>query len=71
MKKIRWIASRTIALQALAKNYPLMVTHMEHLASQNKAGSSDNYAKAVGFLSNVKQIKFIQYLYFSWTLQHS
>ena len=36
MNKIRWIASRTRTLQALAKNYPLMVTHLEHLASRVK-----------------------------------
>ena len=64
MKKIRWVASRLRALEALATNYSVMTTHMEHMASQNTPSASDNYAKAISYLSNVKKYRFLQYLHF-------
>ena len=64
MKKIRWVASRLRSLEALSNNYAIMTVHMEHLASQCAPSASDNYAKAISYLSNVKKIKFLQYLHF-------
>ena len=70
MKKIRWVASRIRALEALANNYHTMTVHMEHMASQNIPSASDNYAKALGYLSNVKKFKFLQYLHFMIDFVH-
>ena len=63
-EKIRWIASRYRALEVLANNYPTMVNHMDKLSEQNTASNSDNFAKATSYLSSVKKIKSLQYLYF-------
>ena len=66
MKKIRWVASRLRALEALAFNYKHLVNHLEHLAIQSSTGSgSVNFSKAAGYLKTVKNIKFLEYLYFS------
>ena len=60
MKKIRWVASRLRALEALAFNYKHIVNHLEYLAIQSSTGSgSVNFSKAAG------NIKFLEYLYFS------
>ena len=66
MKKIRWVASRLPALEALAFNYKHLVNHLEHLAIQSSAGSgSVNFSKAASYLKTAKNIKFLEYLYFS------
>ena len=66
MKKIRWVASRLRALEALAFNYKHLVNHFEHLAIQSSTGSGSlNFSKAAGYLNTVKNIKFLEYLYFS------
>ena len=57
MKEIRWIASRSRALQALANNYPAMVNHMEKFSEQNTASNCDNFAKAISYLPSVKKVK--------------
>ena len=66
MKKIRWVASHLRALEALAFNYKHLVNHLEYLAIQSSTGSeSVNFSKAAGNLKSVKNIKFLEYLYFS------
>ena len=55
MKEIRWIASRSRALEALANNYPTMINHIEKLSEQNTASNRDNFEKAISYLSSVKK----------------
>lgn len=57
---MRWISSKTRALTALAKNYPIIVTHLEDVSSQK---SGEEAARAKGYLKELKSVKFVAMLH--------
>jgi hypothetical protein len=58
--QVRWLASRTRALSALKKNYASIVAHLEHVAARN---SSEESARAKGYLRGMTTIKFVTLLH--------
>ncbi|KAJ8318674.1 hypothetical protein KUTeg_003765 [Tegillarca granosa] len=62
VKQVRWMSSKYRAIEALQKNYPAIVTHLEHnSASGNRA---DDANKAKGYLKDLRSLKFLKHLYF-------
>ena len=60
LKKVRWIASRSKALNLLETSYKVMVLNLE-----NKSyGSSDPAKKALGYVEFLKKPNFLFYLHF-------
>jgi len=60
VKQVRWLASKHRALIGLVNNYEVITTHFEHAASRN---SSDEAAKAKGFLRDMLTVKFVHFLH--------
>ena len=60
VKQVRWLASKTRAIKSLLQNLPMISSHLEHAASRN---SSDEAAKAKGYLREVSSVKFVMMLH--------
>ena len=60
LKNIRWLASRSRALNILETNYRVLVSDLE----QKSYGSDETAKKARGYLESIKKPKFLFYLHF-------
>ena len=60
LKNIRWIASRSRALNLVESNYLILICDLE----QKSCNQSETGKKAHGFVTFMKQPKFLFYLHF-------
>ena len=61
IKTIRWVSSKSRALKAVSQDLKTTFTHMEQIISTSNRADELGQAKAI--LNDLKQVKFIKYLY--------
>lgn len=62
VKQVRWLASKSRALDAVKKNFEHVVTHLEHNNLSSKCTESSS--KALGYVKKIKTVKFVKVLHF-------
>ena len=60
VKQVRWVASKSRAIAAVANNLPMVVMHLEHVSSDKQHEYS---ARAKGYLKHILTTKFVKTLY--------
>ena len=61
IKTIRWVSSKSRALKAVSQDLKTTFTHMEQIISTSNR--ADELVQAKAILNDLKQVKFIKYLY--------